>query len=185
MAVLNIGAWLWALAAFHDRPALLGVALVIYGLGLRHAVDADHIAAIDNVTRKLMHENKRPVGVGFFFAMGHSAIIIFVTAAVAGAASLLGRFESWREIGGTISTSVSAIFLLAIATMNIVIFTSIYRGYRRVRAGGSYVAEDLDVLLANRGFLGKRSVKSACRRSRIEGMMGGWQRQQTECPLTA
>ncbi|TPJ57244.1 HoxN/HupN/NixA family nickel/cobalt transporter [Mesorhizobium sp. B2-7-1] len=155
LAVLNVGAWIWAFIAFHDKPALLGVALVIYGLGLRHAVDADHIAAIDNVTRKLMQNGQRPVSVGFFFALGHSTIVIVVAAAVAGAASLLGSFQSFQDIGGTISTSISALFLLAIAAMNIVIFFSIYRSYRRVRAGGAYVEEDLDLLLNNRGFLAR------------------------------
>ena len=155
LAVLNVGAWLWAFIAFHDKPALMGVALVIYGLGLRHAVDADHIAAIDNVTRKLMQNGQRPVSVGFFFALGHSTIVNIVAAAVAGAATQLGRFQSLQDIGGTISTSVSALFLLTIAAMNIVIFFSIYKSYRRVRAGGTYVEEDLDLLLNNRGFLAR------------------------------
>jgi len=155
LAALNIGAWLWALIAFHDQPALLGVALLIYGLGLRHAVDADHIAAIDNVTRKLMQERQRPVAVGFFFAMGHSLIVIVVAVAVAGATTLLGNFQSFQSVGGTISTSVSALFLLAIAVMNVVIFASIYKSYRRVRGGGTYVEEDLDILLNNRGFLAR------------------------------
>ncbi|MDR3473462.1 MAG: HoxN/HupN/NixA family nickel/cobalt transporter [Devosia sp.] len=155
LALLNIGAWLWALIAFHDSPAMLGVALLIYGLGLRHAVDADHIAAIDNVTRKLMQDNQRPVAVGFFFALGHSAIVIMVAAAIAGATSLLGSFQSFQDIGGTISTSVSALFLLAIAVMNIVIFASIYKSYRRVRAGGAYIEQDLDILLNSRGILAR------------------------------
>jgi high-affinity nickel-transport protein len=155
LAVLNVGAWLWALVAFHDRPALLGIALLVYGLGLRHAVDADHIAAIDNVTRKLMQMKQRPVAVGFFFALGHSTIIIVVAAAVALAVSALGSFQSFQDVGGTISTAVSALFLLAIAVMNIVIFVSVYRSYRQVRRGGAYVEEDLDLLLNNRGFLAR------------------------------
>ena len=155
LAILNVGAWIWAFVAFRDNPALLGIALVIYGLGLRHAVDADHIAAIDNVTRKLMQERRRPVAVGFFFAMGHSFIITIVAVAVACAATLLGTFEGLKAVGGTISTGVSALFLLAIAAMNIMIFFSIYRSYRRVRAGGAYVEEDLDILLNNRGFLAR------------------------------
>lgn len=155
LAVLNVGAWLWAIVAFHGQPALLGVALLIYGLGLRHAVDADHIAAIDNVTRKLMQDKQRPVAVGFFFALGHSAIVVIVTAAVAMAATLLGGFQAFQSIGGTISTGISAFFLLAIAAMNIVIFASIYKSYRRVRAGGTSVEEDLDILLNNRGLLAR------------------------------
>lgn len=155
LAVLNVGAWLWALIAFHDRFALLGIALVIYGLGLRHAVDADHIAAIDNVTRKLMQMKQRPVSVGFFFAMGHSTVVIIAAAAVAAAASVLGSFGTFQGVSGIIGTAVSSLFLLAIAVMNIVIFASIYKSYRRVRAGGAYVEEDLDILLNNRGFLAR------------------------------
>jgi high-affinity nickel-transport protein len=155
LGVFNLGAWTWALIAFQHRPVLLGVALVIYGLGLRHAIDADHIAAIDNVTRKLMQDDQRPVGVGFFFALGHSSLVVLVTAAVASLATALGHFEGWREIGGLVSTTVSAFFLLAIAVMNIVIFRTIHRSYRRLRRGESYVDEDLDLLLNNRGFLAR------------------------------
>src|SRR5947207_5834276 len=68
----NVAAWAWALLAFHDHPVLLGTCFLAYGFGLRHAVDADHIAAIDNVTRKLMQEGKRPLTVGLFFSLGHS-----------------------------------------------------------------------------------------------------------------
>ena len=155
LAALNIGAWLWALLAFHNNPTLLGVALVIYGLGLRHAVDADHIAAIDNVTRKLMQDRRRPVAVGFFFAMGHSTVVIIAAAAVALAATLLGSFDAFKGVSGLIGTGVSALFLLTIAAMNIVIFVSIYRSYRRVRAGGAYGEEDLDILLNDRGILSR------------------------------
>lgn len=155
LGVLNVGAWVWAVVAFHDRLALLSVASVIYGLGLRHAVDADHIAAIDNVTRKLMQAQQRPVSVGFFFAMGHSTVVMIAAAAVALAATLLGSFESFKSVSGIIGTGVSALFLLIIAAMNIVIFASIYRSYRRVRVGGAYVEEDLDLLLNNRGFLAR------------------------------
>ena len=155
LAVINIGAWLWAFVAFHDNVAMLGVSLVIYGLGLRHAVDADHIAAIDNVTRKLMQEGRRPVAVGFFFAMGHSTVVIIAAGAVAVTASLLGGFDSFKSVSGVIGTAVSALFLLLIAAANILIFVSIYRTYRRVRRGGAYVEEDLDILLNNRSFLSR------------------------------
>jgi len=155
LLALNLGAWLWACISFYSNPALLGVALVIYGLGLRHAVDADHIAAIDNVTRKLMQARQRPVAVGFFFALGHSAVVIIAAAAVAVAATLLGRFDAFQNVSGIIGTAVSSLFLLAIAAMNIVIFASIYKSYRRVRAGGAYIEEDLDILLNNRGMLSR------------------------------
>ncbi|EUK17634.1 HoxN/HupN/NixA family nickel/cobalt transporter [Commensalibacter papalotli (ex Servin-Garciduenas et al. 2014)] len=155
LAVINIGAWIWAFIAFYDKPTLLGVSLVIYGLGLRHAVDADHIAAIDNVTRKLMQMNQRPVSVGFFFAMGHSTVVFIAAALVAIAASTLNNFGNFQKISGVIGTLVSSAFLLIIAIMNICIFVSIYKSYKRVKAGGSYIDEDLDLLLNNRGFLSR------------------------------
>jgi high-affinity nickel-transport protein len=155
LAILNVGAWIWAALAFHGSPVMLGVALVVYGLGLRHAVDADHIAAIDNVTRKLMQDGRQPVAVGFFFALGHSTLVTVVAVAVAAAAGFLGTIEGMKAIGGTIGTGVSALFLLVIAAMNIVIFISIYRNYRRVRAGGPYIEEDLDLLLGNRGLVAR------------------------------
>ena len=75
LAMLNLSAWTWALVSFREFPVLLGTALLAWTFGLRHAVDADHIAAIDNVTRKLVQAGKRPVGVGFFFSLGHSTIV--------------------------------------------------------------------------------------------------------------
>jgi len=83
LVAANIGAWVLAFAAFANRPLLLGTALLAYTFGLRHAVDADHISAIDNVTRKLMQAGKQPVSVGFFFSLGHSTIVIALTAAIA------------------------------------------------------------------------------------------------------
>lgn len=76
LIIANIGVWAWALYVFRYQPVLLGTALLAYGFGLRHAVDADHIAAIDNVTRKLMQDGKRPVSVGFYFALGHSTVVL-------------------------------------------------------------------------------------------------------------
>jgi nickel/cobalt transporter (NiCoT) family protein len=155
LLLFNAGAWLWALAALGHSPKPLALAFMIYGLGLRHAVDADHIAAIDNVTRKLMQDGRRPVTVGFWFAIGHSIIVFCVTAAVAGASTMLGRFQSFQELGSTISTSVSAVFLFAIATINVFIFASIYQNFRRVRAGHPYMAEEMSLLLNSVGPLSR------------------------------
>jgi high-affinity nickel-transport protein len=97
----NLGAWIWAGIAFHRYPVLLGTALLAYSFGLRHAVDADHIAAIDNVTRKLMQEGKRPVAVGFMFSLGHSTVVVLGSAAIAGAAlALQHRFDAIRLFCG-------------------------------------------------------------------------------------
>ena len=156
LAVANVLAWLWALIAFHDYPVLIGTALLAYTFGLRHAVDADHIAAIDNVTRKLMQEGKRPVAVGFFFSLGHSTIVVAASAAIAVAtASLEGRFQSFKLVGGTIGTLVSVVFLFLVAAANFMILCAVYRTFRAVRRGKDFVEEDLDHLLAQRGFLGR------------------------------
>lgn len=153
---INVGAWLWALVAFHEHPVLLGTALLAYSFGLRHAVDADHIAAIDNATRKLLQEKKRPVAVGFFFSLGHSSVVVLASIAVAfTAATLKEHFEVFKAVGGVIGTSVSALFLLVIALMNLIILRSIYKAWRHVRQGGAYVEEDFDLLLADRGFMAR------------------------------
>ncbi len=156
LLAFNAAAWLWAVLAFRHFPVLLGTALLAYGFGLRHAVDADHIAAIDNVTRKLMQEGKRPATVGFMFSLGHSTVVFFGAAAIAGSALLLQhRFDSLRIIGGLIGTFVSAFFLFAIAAVNLIVLRSILSVFSRVRCGEPYEEDDLDVLLAGRGFLAK------------------------------
>src|SRR5471030_2410964 len=105
----NVLGWLWALIAFHDYPVLVGTAFLAYAFGLRHAVDADHIAAIDNVTRKLMQDGKRPVSVGLFFSLGHSTVVALAAAAIALATTALtGSFEQFKGLGGLLSTLVSA-----------------------------------------------------------------------------
>src|ERR1035441_5597054 len=86
LLVINLAAWGWAFLAFHRFPVLLGTAFLAYSFGLRHAVDADHIAAIDNVTRKLMQQGKRPVAVGLMFSLGHSTIVVVGSIAIATAA---------------------------------------------------------------------------------------------------
>src|SRR5437660_7840557 len=126
----NAAAWVWALSAFTDRPALLGTALLAYMFGLQHAFDADHIAAIDNVVRKLMQEGKAPYSVGFFFALGHSTIVIFASLVVAStAAALRSEFDLFGHTGGNtgslLGTVVSSLFLLVIGIANLFILKEI------------------------------------------------------------
>jgi high-affinity nickel-transport protein len=152
----NIAAWLSASIAFHRYPVLLGTALLAYSFGLRHAVDADHIAAIDNVTRKLMQDGKRPVAVGFMFSLGHSTVVVLGSAAISGVAlALQHRLDAFRNVAGVIGTLVSAFFLFAIAIVNLIVLRSIYRTFVRVRRGEPYVEEDLDLLLGSRGLLSR------------------------------
>ncbi len=154
LGVATVVAWSLAFAAFATRPLLLGTALIAYTFGLRHAVDADHISAIDNVTRKLMQEGKRPVAVGFFFSLGHSTIVFALSLAIALAATFVKTaMPGLQSIGGVIGTSVSALFLFGIALLNTIVFLEVYAAFRRVRRGEPYHEESVEQFLAGRGGL--------------------------------
>jgi nickel/cobalt transporter (NiCoT) family protein len=148
--------WIWALVALAGRPTLLGTAFLAYVLGLRHAVDADHIATIDNVVRKLMQEGKRPYSVGLFFSLGHSLSIALAVAAIAAAAfALQGRFAEFKEIGSIIGTAASAFFLLSIAAINLVILRGVWKSFLRARRGEPVEEQELNLLLSGRGLLAR------------------------------
>ena len=152
----NIAAWMVALFVFHDFPLLIGSSVLAYSFGLRHAVDADHIAAIDNVTRKLMQEDKKPIAVGFFFSLGHSTIVLLLTIAIAlTAGNIQENMPQFKEVGGLIGTSVSALFLLFIAALNVVILWDVFKTFQSVKNGGSYNEDSLNELLNQRGLLGR------------------------------
>jgi high-affinity nickel-transport protein len=152
----NVLIWTWAAIALADRPALLGTAVLAYVLGLRHAVDADHIAAIDNVVRKLMQEGKRPVSVGLFFSLGHSLVVALAVAAIATAAfALRSHFHEFKLIGSVIGTAASAFFLLAIAVINLVVLRGVWGSFRRARRGEPVAEDELNLLLSGRGFLAR------------------------------
>ncbi|HXD48615.1 MAG TPA: HoxN/HupN/NixA family nickel/cobalt transporter [Gemmatimonadaceae bacterium] len=168
LGVANAAAWIWAAIAFRHYPVLLGTAMLAYGLGLRHAIDADHIAAIDNVTRKLVADGERPIGVGLFFSLGHSTIVVAASIAIAATASMLtGPLAEFRQVGSTIGTIVSASFLIVIAVMNLYILASVYRAFHRARAGELPGDGDLDALLSGGGMLARvfRPLFAMVRRS--------------------
>ncbi len=153
---VNILVWGLALMAFYRYPLLLGTAAMAYSFGLRHAVDADHIAAIDNVTRKLMQENKRPVSVGFFFSLGHSTIVTAMSVVIAVTAATIQKdFPQYEKVSGLISTSVSAFFLLALAIINMIVLWDVFQTFQRVRQGGAYSEQSLDESLNQRGLTGR------------------------------
>jgi len=153
LVAANIGAWVLAFMAFAGRPVLLGTALLAYTFGLRHAVDADHISAIDNVTRKLIHEGKKPVSVGFFFSLGHSTIVVALSTAIAIAATIVHQaLPSLERVGGVVGASISALFLYAIAAINIVVLVQVYRTFRHVRNGGAYSEDHVNGMLTGGGF---------------------------------
>jgi nickel/cobalt transporter (NiCoT) family protein len=127
----NLLCWMLALLIFAERPLLIGTAVLAYTLGLRHAVDADHIAAIDNVTRSMMQAGKRPLAVGLFFSLGHSTVVFTASAAIAVSVSAMQwRLDAFKEIGGVIGTAVSATFLLIIGFANLLVLISVWRRLR-------------------------------------------------------
>src|SRR4051794_39477813 len=156
LGAANLAAWGLAIWLFYDQPTLIGIAVLAYVLGMRHAIDADHIAAIDNVVRKLMQEGKRPLSVGFFFSLGHSTVVLLAAAAIAAtAAALQGQLDAVRDVGGVVGTSVSALFLLAIGLANLLVLRGVWSAFHRVRQGGALVEENLDALLAGGGLLAR------------------------------
>jgi high-affinity nickel-transport protein len=156
LVTANIAAWLWALIEFHGNPLLLGTAFLAYSFGLRHAFDADHIAAIDNITRKLMQEDRRPIAVGFFFSLGHSTIVVGLVLAIAlTTTALQGSYGAFKDIGEVIGTSLSALFLFTIATANILVLMQVYRALQAVKKGVRLADDDVDHILAQRGLLGR------------------------------
>jgi high-affinity nickel-transport protein len=152
----NAVVWTWAFIALSGHPTLLGTAMLAYVLGLRHAVDADHIAAIDNVVRKLMQEGKRPVSAGLFFSLGHSLVVAIAVAVIVGTAfALQGRLHPFKVIGSVIGTGTSAFFLLAIAAVNLIILRGVWRSFQCARRGEAVAEHELDQLLSGRGLLAR------------------------------
>jgi len=152
----NVAIWAILLASSAKYAVLLGLAPIAFGFGLRHAVDPDHIAAIDNTTRKLMQDGQRPVAVGFFFSMGHSTVVFLLSVLVAiSAAWVKTNLPQMKNVGGVIGTVVSGVFLVVIAIINLIVFIDIYRTWRKVVQGGAYDAKTLDDYLSNRGLLAR------------------------------
>jgi nickel/cobalt transporter (NiCoT) family protein len=143
----NILIWIWAWLAFSDRPTLLGTALLAYIFGLRHAFDPDHIAAIDNVVRKLMQDDRPAFPSGFFFALGHSSIVVIASVAISGTALTI-QPDDLNEIN-LVRTAVSALFLLAIGGSNLFILRGIWNAFLRARRGEQPTESDLDARTAS------------------------------------
>ena len=147
----------------------VGLGITAYTLGMRHAFDADHIAAIDNTTRKLMADGKRPVSVGFWFALGHSSVVVVLAALIAGGTQLAGKVmnegSSTHQVLGFLGTTISGTFLYLIAALNLVALVGILKVFRAMRAG-SYDEEELEQHLDSRGFMNRilgRLTKSITR----------------------
>lgn len=149
------------IAKFHnlagDKHTLVyaGAAGLAYGFGLRHAFDADHISAIDDTTRYLLQKGKKPLGVGFFFSLGHSTVVLALSVGIAFAAKAASHFQqSYAHAGGVAGTLISGTFLYLVAALNLAVLVGILKMWRAVKKG-EYQAEDLDELLASRGFMNR------------------------------
>jgi nickel/cobalt transporter (NiCoT) family protein len=162
IAVLHIvgfGIFLLFVVPSHYKGLGIGVAALAYSLGLRHAFDADHIAAIDNTTRKLMSEGKRPLSIGYWFSLGHSTIVVAIGVAVVVAektvyGAVSNSHSSLEQFGGVFGTIVSATFLYLIALLNVVILAGIVRVFRSMRHG-DYDEAELERQLNNRGLMSR------------------------------
>jgi nickel/cobalt transporter (NiCoT) family protein len=137
----------------------IGLGVTAYTLGLRHAFDADHIAAIDNTTRKLMTEGQRPMSVGFWFSLGHSSVVFLMVALLAiGIRALAGAIEddqsTLQQITGVWGTFVSGVFLIVIGLINLAALVGIIQVFRRMRSG-EYDESELEAQLDRRGFLNR------------------------------
>jgi nickel/cobalt transporter (NiCoT) family protein len=152
----NVAAWVWAFALFADRPVIMATALLAWVFGLRHAVDADHIAAIDNVVRKLIQAGSTPKHAGLYFALGHSTVVVMATMLLSETAiGLWGDDSAGPSIGNLIGTSISAAFLLLIALINLVTFISLWRTFHSVRRRACQWTEDLNAALPGTGVLAR------------------------------
>ncbi|MEA2428716.1 MAG: nickel/cobalt transporter (NiCoT) family protein [Thermoleophilaceae bacterium] len=147
----------WGLFVYYSRHhvALAGLGTLAYTFGLRHAFDADHIAAIDNTTRSFLGQGRRSMGVGFFFSLGHSTVVFLLAVGLAVAArSVNAEIPAFRHYGGTIGTSVSGVFLLLIGVLNLIVLLDIVRIFHEMKSGG-YDRARLEERLLDRGFMNR------------------------------
>ncbi len=157
IALLHALGWGLYLRYAAGHPALVGLGFVAYMFGLRHAFDADHIAAIDDTVRFLIQKGKRPLGVGFFFSLGHSTVVMALAIVVAFAAGAVSRrIPEMKDIGSLVGLTVSGSFLGLIGILNLVVLLGIVGVWRKARAG-AHAHHHLDELLARRGFMNRLS----------------------------
>jgi high-affinity nickel-transport protein len=147
----------WGLFLFYSTryPSLVGLGFAAYMFGLRHAFDADHIAAVDDTVRLMLHRGERPLGIGFFFSLGHSTVVLVLAAATVLAASLVRKqLPVWHEAGVVVGAGVSGVFLCVIGILNLVVLLDILRIWRGHKVHGHTHAH-VDDLLAQRGLLNR------------------------------
>jgi high-affinity nickel-transport protein len=169
---LHVVGWGFFLYYAHDfGPVYASAGALAYTFGLRHAFDADHIAAIDDTTRFLMQRGQRPLGVGFFFSLGHSTIVFGLSLGLAVATQAVQQhIASFRNVGGFIGATVSGTFLWIVGIFNLIVFMGIWKVWQQMKRG-TYDQEHLEELLVQRGFmnrlLGRRFKNFVSKSSRM------------------
>jgi high-affinity nickel-transport protein len=155
VAILHILGITLLLTRAYQYPQVIGFAFLAYTLGLRHAFDADHIAAIDNTVRKLIQQKENPAGVGFFFSIGHSSVVFIMSILTAFSMKWAqNNIPQIKQIGSIIGTTVSGTFLILIGVLNLYIWFDIYKFFIKTRKG-KYDEEQLNQVLLSRGFLSR------------------------------
>ncbi len=156
IALLHLVGWgLFAIYGDRFGPAYAGAGSLAYVFGLRHAFDADHISAVDDTTRYLMQRGKRPLGVGFFFSLGHSTVVLGLALAISFAArGVAHHLPAIEKIGGTVGATVSATFLIVIAVLDFTILRGIVAVWKKTKSG-DYKRDELDDLMSQRGFMNR------------------------------
>jgi high-affinity nickel-transport protein len=138
-------------------PALVGLGFAAYLFGLRHAFDADHIAAIDDTVRYMLHKGERPLGVGFFFSLGHSTIVLALALAIAFAAPAITReIPQLQSLGGVIGAAVSGVFLWIVGILNLLVLLDLLKVWQGARTG-AHSHDHREASLARRGLLNRLS----------------------------
>jgi nickel/cobalt transporter (NiCoT) family protein len=155
IGLLHVVGWGLYLHYATDYPALVGLGFVAYMFGLRHAFDADHIAAIDDTVRYLLQKGKKPLGIGFFFSLGHSTIVLCLAVAIAFAASAIAQeLPALKNIGGILGASVSGIFLWIIGILNLLVLVDILGVWNKAKTG-THDHHHLEELLSKRGLVNR------------------------------
>jgi high-affinity nickel-transport protein len=146
VAVLHLAGWGLFLLYSSRFPSLLGLGVVAYGFGLRHAFDADHIAAVDDTVRLMVQQGRRPLGVGFFFSLGHATIVFLLALGLTFAAAFIGRqLPIWQQMGSAVGAGVSGLFLCLVGLLNLRVLIhliGVWRGARSTKLGHDHI-EDL------------------------------------------
>ncbi len=155
VAAIHVIGIIFLFLNFKQYPQLMGLGFLAYTLGLRHAFDVDHIAAIDNTVRKMVQQKQDPMGVGFFFSLGHSSVVCIMAILTAFSMQWAqNNIPQLKVVAGMIGTAVAGSFLLLIGLFNLFIWFDIYGLFLKMRRG-EYDEENLDQLLVNRGFISR------------------------------